>query len=414
MCLNDGDARPESSSALAAETGTINGYGYRLCSTADSVERDDWDDVCVSADADVMMTLPFLRVLEAQQLFGSQQRYLVLTDLKTRQAVAAAIFTVLPVDVGAISGPTLRHGLTTIRRVMPHFLTFTVALCGTPLSLGQRNLVLRPSADRGPVLLALDLLLQRVASHVGTPFVGYKEFASQDLPTLDKLRLHGYQRVQNLPIYLFPTRFRDFQEYLAALKSTYRNSILRSQRKLQTEGVTIERIVDPEQIAHWYTEEVHALYLSVVHRAQYQFEVLNSAFFPSLARALPGELGFSVARTASGQTIGFFSSLFARGRFHGLYIGLDYAWNARCDLYFNLAYSELDYALRQRPQQIDLAQTAEAFKSRLGCEPEARYLYVRVRGGIRPMLLGWCLPLLFPNPKAMPALNILADRRASA
>jgi predicted N-acyltransferase len=252
-----------------------------------------------------------------------------------------------------------------------------------------------------------------MARKAGTPFVAYKEFAPQDLPELRGLSQLGYKCVPNLPVNLLPVRFAHFQEYISALRSIYRRTIHKSEKKLQREGITIERIEDPADIQLWYTEEVHGLYLAVVERAEYQFEILTSRFFRSLAQAFPGDFGVSVARTASGQTIGFASSLCVKGYYHGLYIGLDYAWNARCDVYFNLMYAELEYALRRHVHMIDLGQTADAFKARLGCEQEERSIFVRVRGGLRPRLLRLALPLLFPAPPAMPQLRVFSPERAA-
>jgi predicted N-acyltransferase len=386
--------------------GMVERYAYRLDTTVDAVDRGAWDDLCASADADVMMTRPFLRVVEEEHIFGSQQLYLVLSDPITTQAIAAAVFTILPVDMAALAGHALRQTVTTLRRVAPSFLEFPVALCGLPVSLGQSSLLIRPGADDARALAALDTLLRGTALQAGTALMAYKEFAPQDATRLDRLRASGYQHVPTLPTYIFPPQFRDFEAYVHALRAPYRNSIRHSQQKLRDAGVTIDRLDDPEQIASWYTAETHQLYLGVVARAEYQFEVLSATFFRALARAFPGELTFAVARTAAGEVIGYLCSLQAQGRFHGLYMGLDSRWNARCDLYFNLMYADLDYALRQGARRIELGQTADVFKARLGCQQEPRSLCIQARGRILPGVLRWGLPLLTPSPETLPVFHV--------
>jgi hypothetical protein len=60
-----------------------------------------------------------------------------------------------------------------------------------------------------------------------------------------------------------------------------------------------------------------------------------------------------------------------------MYAGLDYDLNNELDLYFNLMYAGFDRALRRRVKRIHVGQTATAFKSRMGCTSEPRYIYVK-------------------------------------
>jgi predicted N-acyltransferase len=399
----------ELTGCVLRETGAMEGYAYRLDATVDAVDGDAWDALCASADAEVMMTRRFLRVVEKQQMFGSRQRYAMLTDLVAGEPIAAAVFTLLPLDVTGLAGQTVRQTVAMIRHIMPHFLRFTLALCGLPVSLGQRSLIIRAGADGARTVAALDTLLRHVAMQARTPLMGYGEFALQDMAQLETLEGRGYHRVQNLPLHTFPPRFRDFEEYVRAIRAPYRYGIRQSQKKLRHAGVTIDRLEDPEQIASWYTEEVHQLYLAVVARAQYQFEVLTATFFRDLARAFPGELTVAAAHTASGQVIGFLYSLLSQARFHSLYIGMDYGWNTACDLYFNLMYADLDYALRHGAQRIDLSQTADTFKVRLGCQQEPRYFCVRAQGRAPSIALRCVLPLLAPSLAPVPAFRVFSS-----
>jgi hypothetical protein len=130
--------------------------------------------------------------------------------------------------------------------------------------------------------------------------------------------------------------------------------------------------------------------------------VLSKETFHALARAFPGEVTLLLACAPSGEVIGYSWSLFVQGHCCALYVGLDYEWNARCALYFHLAYAEMAYALDRDAHRIELGQTADSFKARLGCEAEARTLCLRARGALPSLALRAVLPLLAPqSPRAL-------------
>jgi hypothetical protein len=72
-------------------------------------------------------------------------------------------------------------------------------------------------------------------------------------------------------------------------------------------------------------------------------------------------------------------------------------------------YEDLDYALRQKVQAIHVGQTANDFKSRMGCFLEPRCLYVKARlAALQPML--WAAgPHLFPAASPISGRNLFRE-----
>jgi predicted N-acyltransferase len=395
-----------------ASTRFIEGYQYHFTSTIGALYPPAWDKLCVSSEADVMLTRRFLKVLEDVRLFASATRYFAVWDPATSHYRAAVVVTLLPLDLVALAGRHVRRAVALLRRLFPSFLLVNAAFCGLSVSLGQSGVLAPPGADdhdERRAMRALDQLVQSVARAERARLVVYQDLAPRDETRLLELERRGYRRVANLPTHTFPTRFRDFDEYLGQLRANYRKIIRRSQRKFHAAGVTLDRLADPARIQAEYTDETHRLYHAVVDRAEYQYEVVTTSFFHALALAFPGELTCLLARAPSGEVIGFLWSLLVDGRYYGLYSGMDYDWNARCDLYFNLMYAELDYALRSGARTIDLGQTADRFKSRLGSEEESRTLCIRGRGALLSPLLRATLPLLAPASRPAPALHVFRD-----
>ena len=193
----------------------------------------------------------------------------------------------------------------------------------------------------------------------------------------------------------FPARFRDFDHVCALYRSRYRTQILRSRRKFHRAGLRIAHLRGNRGIDELYTDDVHRLYLAVLDRAGIKFECLPAEFFRELARQFPEDAAFTVISQGE-RVVAFVCGVFDQGNYLNLFCGLDYALNEETDLYFNLMYEDLDYALRQNLRSVHVGQTANDFKSRVGCYLEPRFFYVKTRDANLQSLLRIASPYLFP------------------
>src|SRR5262249_18412939 len=89
-----------------------------------------------------------------------------------------------------------------------------------------------------------------------------------------------------------------------------------------------------------------------------------------------------------------------------LFGGLSYELNAELDLYFNLMYASLDFALRQGVSAIHVGQTAGAFKTRLGFDVAPPYLFAKGLGPVMSWPLRNVLIDLIPKPEPLPTFHI--------
>ena len=78
-----------------------------------------------------------------------------------------------------------------------------------------------------------------------------------------------------------------------------------------------------------------------------------------------------------GKPLGFLFGLRSAHTYHNLYVGIDYAANHDADVYFNLYYHDMDHAFKSGCRHVELGQTSDAFKTRLGSTPRSVYFYVR-------------------------------------
>jgi predicted N-acyltransferase len=389
------------------------GYTYRLYDSIREVPRDAWMSLR-HGGSDLYMDPGFIATVEETMEAGRFWSLLVF-DEHGRPAGSACL-SLYPLDAALLAPPRSRPVTHTIRRVWPGYLKFPILFCGLPVSAGQSHLRFAQDADTQEVLRQLDAALMRLTTQVESVAIVCKEFTDEELSHADHLRELGYIRGYSLPMNCFSPRFHNFDAFVTALRSHYRYKIRRSQRKFATSGLKIAHFSGEDALAQ-YTDEVHELYLAVVERAEVKFEILPAAFFRQLVR----HCGDSVRLTAVFQgprIVAFSWGLLVGESYQNIFIGLDYESNHEFDLYFNLMAHDLDQALRTGAREIQVGQTADVFKSRLGCEGRPRYVYAKGTRWFSAQPLRWTHRLLMPPPPPPPARDLFrepepAEERAS-
>jgi predicted N-acyltransferase len=375
-------------------------YRIRLVDRAADLPAADWAKVQAVAPT-VFMDPRFLTTVE--RAFASQGRFhhAIVVDQHERPVAWTSLCT-FPVDVLTLAGPRLQALAGGARAVLPGLGFLRTLFVGLPVSLGQSHLAIAPDAEPAAAVAALDEALGAIAARERVWLVVWKEFDPAGAARLAPLLERGYRRAESPAMHELDRRFKDFADYCAALTSHYRYDVRRSERKFRASGFRVGQLHDADEIRRVYTAEVHRLYEAVVAKSSVKLEVLPIEFFHELVRQLPGLVALTTI--AAGDRIVAFNWGLMDGRVHHyLFCGLDYTVAHDADLYFNLMYHQLDDALRRNPERIELGQTADTFKARLGCRPTPRYFFVKPRGLVAGTALRHGFELLFP---ARPATQV--------
>ena len=386
-----------------ARTGSAR-YHVRLVEAAVDLPVADWATGREIAGC-IFMDPRFLGAVE--HAFRGQARFLhaLVYDGAERPQAWASLCS-FPVDVTTLAGPGVQSAVRGMRLALPRLGLVRTLFVGLPVSLGQSHLAISPGADPAGVIDALAPAVEQAAARERAWLMVWKEFDPAAAARLDPpLLARGYRRAESPVMHELDARFPDFAGYCAALTSHYRNDVRRSQRKFAASGLRVVHLRDPEEIRRLYTGDVHRLYEAVVARATVKLETLPVEFFRELTRRLPDLVSLTVIR--DGDRVVAFNWGMMDGRVHHfLFCGMDYTAARDADLYFNLMYHQLDDALRRGPERVEVGQTADMFKARLGCRATPRYFYVK---GSRPAVrsaLARGFRLMFPDRPAVPSYAV--------
>jgi GNAT acetyltransferase-like protein len=399
-------ARPAAPALPNAPARTVGAarYHVRFVDSAGDLPAADWATGREIA-GHVFMDPRFLGAVEHS--FRGQARFFhaLVYDEATRPQAWASLCS-FPVDVTTLAGPGVQSVVRGIRLALPRLGLLRTFFVGLPVSLGQSHLAIAPGADAAMVIDALGEAVEQAATREGAWLVVWKEFDESAAARLDPpLRARGYRRAESPPMHELDGRFADFAAYCAALTSHYRSDVRRSERKFRASGLRVVHLRDPEEIRRVYSADVHRLYEAVVARATVKLETLPVEFFRELTRRLPGLV--SLTAIYDGERIVAFNWGMMDGRVHHfLFCGMDYSAARDADLYFNLMYHQLDDALRRGPARIEVGQTADMFKARLGCRAAPRYFYVKGGRPAARAALARGFRLVFPDRPPVPSYAV--------
>lgn len=282
-----------------------------------------------------------------------------------------------------------------------------VLFCGLPLPSGSSHLRILPTVPTEAVFFEINRRMKQLAQLTKSRLIIFKEFDEIGSP-LDKAFIkRGYIRGAIPPMHVLNSTYIHFDDYLRALKSTYRAQIQRSKKKLLKAGFEIISGRGTAFFDEHFDEKTYQLYVNVHRNAKHKLELFSAEFFRELARALNEEVLLTLIKK-QGKTHGFVFSI-TRGTTHyNLYSGLDYNMNPMGDLFFNLFYHDLDHAFRAGSTSLHLGQTSDYFKSRLGTQTKKLYFYANTAPAALNRILRLFSGIIFPKVDEVQSHDVFA------
>lgn len=159
--------------------------------------------------------------------------------------------------------------------------------------------------------------------------------------------------------------WNDFTGYLEAMRSDYRKQIMTSRRKWKGIRIDLQKGAD-------FDDKDYLLFLDMYRAARDKSIPLSVEFF----RQIPIEHRYLKAFDGKGN-LGW-ALLIPEGQvLHLLYLGYDIPRNREFDIYINLLLESVKYAIENKYKRLEMGQTAELIKMRIGGIPAERHILVR-------------------------------------
>lgn len=166
-----------------------------------------------------------------------------------------------------------------------------------------------------------------------------------------------------LPTYRLPIRWNTLDEYILSMRSHYRYRLKKAIKR--SESIKMEELKDNAL----FDEEMYRFYCNVYDNSREKLEKLSISFF----REFPSKI---IKFIVDNETIAFIQLVENDKELIFLFGGFKYSLNKKYDLYINMLLKIIEKGIDNGFQYIDLGQTAEETKSKLGAVQQKKYMYV--------------------------------------
>lgn len=165
-----------------------------------------------------------------------------------------------------------------------------------------------------------------------------------------------------LPTIIMSNRFAAWNDYLASLRSNYR-------RRLKQINQPNDDLRFEKKLCSEFTEDMYQLYLEVYKKSSGKLEKLSCDFF----KHLPSDFRMTVC-FKNDDVIGWNITLTNRDVYYFFLGGIVYKHNKAYNTYLRLLSTIIKDGIEKRAAFIELGQTAEIPKMRMGGKPIPLYM----------------------------------------
>ncbi|MEO8672483.1 MAG: GNAT family N-acetyltransferase [Tahibacter sp.] len=333
----------------------------------------DWD--ALTRDASFFMSRAYRELLETHAPDGMQARYaLVYRENKPIVALAAQVLEVRGNQLANL--PTSR-----VRRKALESFSTRLLVCGSLVSSGFHGLAF--AKDEEPQVLwhavaeALFRIRRADRLHGQIDYVMIKDLDQQRSDSAQALADFSYRPLRAAVEMAMPIRpdWRSFDDYLAALNTSYRSKARKLIKQVSEAGYRVERNTD----AALHDPRLNELYREVENRAATRLSALPPGYFGALATlAGPERFRCTVIRNDE-KVVAFMTTIKDDDRALGYYVGFDYAINAHVPLYLRLLQTLIEDAIELGCSELSFGRTAMEPKAALGATARASHVWLRHR-----------------------------------
>lgn len=201
-------------------------------------------------------------------------------------------------------------------------------------------------------LIGTSKFLPNLIEYIKTKEKGFLIFLNLKSPINVSSMVWG----RTLPTIILKNRFHSWEKYIQSLKAHYRRRVKHISRLFN--GIEVRR----EECSQ-FNREMYSFYLEVLRRSKGKLETLSLLFFQNLPS------NFSLTSYYYKENLlGWYISTIYGKKYYFFLGGIDYKMNRRFNTYFNILLGILREGIEKNAYVIDLGQTAEIPKTRLGGE----------------------------------------------
>lgn len=325
----------------------------------EDLPHESWNRIARHISSPFLQTA-HLRAVEASEI--NQLSHFYLTGKTNGSIDIISYFFTMNFDVSYLMDDIDEQTKKALRNWFPDFMKMKMLECGLISGLGRTffGYQVDDSIYIPPALEQID----RIAKESEVDFILIRD-VDLDLYEREKsfFLAKQYKPMVGYPIARMELPWNSFDAYLGSLKSNAFREVKRHQNRLNAPEIQTGIIEDFGE----HAETLYALWSQVNERGSYSHETLSVRYFREVNCNMDKDSYIHVIRKA-GEIVAFALCMIGEDELISLYVGIDYQWNEKYHLYFNLHFLAIEEAIRLGKSRINFGITSYDFKTLIGCE----------------------------------------------
>jgi len=219
------------------------------------------------------------------------------------------------------------------------------------------------------------LIIKKIGENEKSMLIMMKEMNLPPEKT-NELKKQGFRKYEeDLTMSLeLDGRWKSFQDYCHSLTKKYRKRLLIIRN---AKAPLVQKKLNRDEIRK-LLPVIGELFNQTASRQFLKMGLIDENYFTAMSDAY-GENFFINGYFLEDRLVSFASHLIHDQMLEVHYIGIDYSFNEKYSLYFNILYDGLEMSIAMKKKILELGRTAREAKASVGCKPVPSYDYLFVR-----------------------------------
>ena len=248
-----------------------------------------------------------------------------------------------------------------VKKVFPGLFGVKIVFCGLPMARGMIGI----SKHKDEVLGMFVECMKKLAKEKKAAALVFKDFTTSYDGLLRGLLKKGFNRIESMPSTVMNIDFDNFDGYLKTLSSSSRDGFKRKLKKIAQGPKFDMEVID--RVSLELSHQLHELYMQNFRTAEVEFEELPPDFLFNISSNAMDRSKFFLWRL-DGKLVAFAYCLVFEGYLIDYYLGFDYAFSHKYNLYFVRFWDLLNWCIDNKIKVYEMGQNSYEVKRRLGFE----------------------------------------------
>ena len=361
-------------------------FKRRTFSAIEQVPEDHWNSVL--QDRNIYLSLPYLSALESG-MRNEMTFYFSISYNSNNKPVLIAVFVLVKfVDKRRRFGDSVFKLRFPFKKKLENILSINALACGNVFSAGENGMLWTDDLDSRAAFVEMDKVnKQIIVDHKLKDIVSlnvFKDFWPDTVSAGNVLIEKGYFdfKIDVNMVLNIHNKWNTMQDYLASMKTKFRtraNAVFRKSDPLVVKSLNPEEIIS-------HKDRIRFLFDNVLEKSDFHIGTLTPETFSTCKENL-GEAFLFKAYFHDDLLVGFSTSFINTTSFDANYVGLDYAYNEKFDIYQRILYDYVDEAIKARVTELQFGRTSELIKSAVGALPVDMTIYIKHKRSLSNLIL---------------------------